>query len=98
MLVPGLEGNSDVVAVAGVFGMVDDEGNGTVACAAGPSAAESGVAGSGEVRGEGPWIEGGKLEADEVGSEVGAEPGPEIGCTAGAVVWMVWIVGFDVGG
>jgi hypothetical protein len=53
------------VAVAGVLGIVEaveiigsiapfGRPFGTVACAAGPKAAESGVAGRGEVRGEGP--------------------------------------------
>lgn len=51
---------------------------GIVACAAGPSAAERGVAGSGDVRGEGPCMRSKPGTADRSGGSA------DRGCTAGA--------------
>ena len=78
ILVPGRDGNSDVVAVAGVMGMLVVVGGadvGTVAWAAGPRAADNGVAGRGDAIGDTPCRNGGNVEAVEVGSEA-AELGP----------------------
>jgi hypothetical protein len=90
MLVPGREGQSDAVVVAGVLGVPAEAGPdvGMVACAAGPSAAERGVAGRGEAIGDALDRDGRKVEDVDVSKDIDAELGPEMAWTAGAVVMI----------
>jgi hypothetical protein len=88
-----------LVAVAGVLGIVDaveiivsialfGSPFGTVACAAGPRAAESGVAGRGEVRGDGPCRgrSGAVVDVADTGRDIDAGGmAVESGCITGPV-------------
>jgi hypothetical protein len=84
MVQPGPGASAADMGLADVGTAVFGADVGIVACAAGPSAAESGVAGKGDVRGDGPCKRSNPGYAVADGTKVAVSGGCMSGCTAGA--------------